>query len=192
MNLKRFRTINLASEPFRKDRPLMAGSIALSVILGGLLVTLTWMAVLQQLSVKDARTAIASVEKQLAALDREQAQLNVTLRQPGNSDVFEQSIFLNALLARKGISWTKIFSDLETVVPGNVRVISVRPQVNGQNQIQLDLFVGSQGIEPVVDMLMKLEASPVFGKTAIANWLPPSQTEPLYRYRLTVNYVQKL
>lgn len=192
MNLKRFRTINLASEPFREDRPLVAGSIVLSVILGGLLITLTWMAVLQQLSVKDARTAIASAEQQLAALDREQAQLNITLRQPGNSDVFEQSIFLNALLARKGISWTKIFSDLETVVPPNVRVISVRPQVNGQNQIQLDLFVGSQGIEPVVDMLMKFEASPVFGKTSIANWLPPSQTEPLYRYRLTVNYVQKL
>ena len=192
MSLKRFRTINLASEPFRKDRPLMVGSVVLSVILGGLLITLTWMAVLQQLSVKDARAAIASVEKQLAALDREQAQLNTTLRQPGNSDVFEQSIFLNALLARKGISWTKIFSDLETVVPPNVRVISVRPQVNGQNQIQLDLFVGSQSIEPVVDMLMKFEASPVFGKTSIANWLPPSQTEPLYRYRLTVNYVQKL
>ncbi|MCX6598524.1 MAG: hypothetical protein NTV70_19405 [Acidobacteria bacterium] len=192
MNLKRFRTINLSSEPFRKDRPLVAGSIVLSVILGALLVTLTWMAVLQQLSVKDARTAIAAVEKQLATLDREQAQLNITLRQPGNSDVFEQSLFLNGLLARKGISWTKIFSDLETVVPPNVRVISVRPQVNGQNQIQLDLFVGSQGIEPVVDMLMKLEGSPVFGKTAIANWLPPSQTEPLYRYRLTVNYVQKL
>ena len=39
---------------------------------------------------------------------------------------------------------------------------------------------------------MRLEASPQFGATQVNNWLPPSQTEPLYRYRVSVNYAQKL
>jgi len=36
-----------------------------------------------------------------------------------------------------------------------------------------------------------LENSPAFGLTEVHNFLPPSQTEPLYRYRVTVNYGQK-
>ena len=50
----------------------------------------------------------------------------VRLRRPQNADVLEQSVFLNALLKRKGISWTKIFADLEKVVPYNVRIIQIR------------------------------------------------------------------
>jgi type IV pilus assembly protein PilN len=184
--------INLASEPFRLGRPLFVASVALSAILAAMLVVLVSVAVVERNNAKEARESIASLEAQMAALDGEQMRLTQLLRQPENAQVFEQSIFLNALIARKGISWTRIFSDLEGVLPHNVRVISVRPQVNAINEVQLDLFVGSEATGPVVDMLMKLEASPVFGRTAIVSWLPPSQTEPLYRYRLTVQYAQKL
>jgi len=38
----------------------------------------------------------------------------------------ERSLFLNALIDRKAISWTKLFADLEKVVPYNVRLVSVR------------------------------------------------------------------
>jgi hypothetical protein len=32
----------------------------------------------------------------------------------------------------------------------------------------------------------------VFGATAVHSSLPPAQTEPLFRYRISVNYAQKL
>lgn len=185
-------SLNLASEPFRRDRPILVASIALAGVLTILLAALVWLALVERNNAREARESIAKLEAQIAALDREQAQIAQTLRMPENSQVFERSVFLNELIARKGISWTRIFSDLESVLPHNVRIISVRPQVNAANQVQLDLFVGSQTTEPVVDMLMKLESSPVFGRTAIASWLPPSQTEPLFRYRLTVQYAQQL
>jgi Tfp pilus assembly protein PilN len=135
---------------------------------------------------------MAALDKELAAVAREQSQVSQALARPENAAALNETAFLNALIQRKAVSWTQIFADLETVLPHNVRVISVRPQIAGDNQVQLDLFVGSQTTEPVIQMLMNLESSPVFGKTAIANWLPPSQTEPFYRYRLTVNYAQKL
>ena len=47
----------------------------------------------------------------------EQAQLDAVLRKPENAEVLERSVFLNALLVRKGISWTRIFADLEKVLP---------------------------------------------------------------------------
>ena len=111
---------------------------------------------------------------------------------PENARVFDEVLFINSLLYRKGISWTRIFSDLEEVVPHNVRLISVRPQVNAQNQILLEMVVGAQSQVPVIDMLKRMENSALFGATAVHNWLPPAQTEPLYRYRVSVNYAQKL
>jgi hypothetical protein len=44
----------------------------------------------------------------------------------------------------------------------------------------------------VIEMLKRMESSALFGATAVHNWLPPAETEPLYRYRVSVNYGQKL
>ena len=74
----------------------------------------------------------------------------------------------------------------------NVRVITVRPQIRPNNELILDMVVGSQSAESILNFVMQLEASSVFGKTTVQTTLPPSQTEPLYRSRVTVNYAQKL
>jgi hypothetical protein len=184
--------INLASEPFRRDRPLIAGSIAVGVMLLGLLVMLVSLAMGERDRAAEAREAIAGVDKQLQTLARERSRLEATMRQEQNAEVLDRSLFLNALLTRKGVSWTRIFADLEKVTPHNVRVITVRPQISGNNELLLDMVVGSQAPESIQNFLMQLEASAVFGKTTIHTEIPPSQTEPLYRSRVTVNYAQKL
>jgi len=66
------------------------------------------------------------------------------LRRPENAEVLERSVFLNALLYRKGISWTRIFADLEKIVPWNVKVLAIRPSVNSENQVMLDMTLGSR------------------------------------------------
>lgn len=184
--------LNLSSDPFRRDRPLFVASVALSSVLAVLLAGLIYLVVLERDRAADARAALERLDADVARVDREQGAISRVLNQPENAAVIERIQFLNLLLSRKGISWTKVFSDLETVLPHNVRIISVRPQVNGANQIQLDLLVGSQEPQPVIDFFMRLESSPLFGRTTVASGLPPSQTEPLYRYRLTVNYAQKI
>jgi Tfp pilus assembly protein PilN len=106
--------------------------------------------------------------------------------------VLDRSLLINTLLYRKGISWTRIFADLEKVLPHNVRVMSIRPAVNAQNQIVLEMNVGAEQTEPLLQLLMKLENSELFGHTSVSSILPPSQSEPLYRYKVNVNYAQKL
>jgi hypothetical protein len=54
------------------------------------------------------------------------------------------------------------------------------------------MVVAAQSVEPFLAFFMKLEGSPVFGAATPQNSLPPTQTEPLFRYRVTVNYAQKL
>ncbi|MBI3683681.1 MAG: hypothetical protein HY235_25175 [Acidobacteria bacterium] len=184
--------INLASEPFRRDRPWIVASTLLGMILAGMLGLLVYLAATSRDEAFEARQQVEKARAQVQALAAEQTRLESALRRPENAEVIERSVFLNQLLLRKSISWTRIFGELEQVLPHNVRIISVRPQVTPQNEIYLEMVVGSLAPEPIIEMLMRLESSEQFGATLVNNWLPPSQTEPLYRYRVSVNYAQKL
>jgi type IV pilus assembly protein PilN len=79
-----------------------------------------------------------------------------------------------------------------------MRVESIRlPQTgaeeqNGVNHVQLDMVIGSDRSDAVIDLLKRLEASPLFGSAAVINQAPPTQNDPLFKYRVTVSYAQKL
>jgi len=184
--------INLASEPFRRDRPMVFASAMVAVLLTGLLGALIYLAIGERDRAAESRQILARLEGQMKTISAEQARLEGVLRQPANAEVLDRSVLLNGLLARKGVSWTKIFTDLEEVTPHNVRLVQVRPQITPQNQLVLDMTVAAQTVEPILAFIMKLEESAVFGATTPHNSLPPSQSDPLFRYRLSVTYAQKL
>jgi hypothetical protein len=185
--------INLATEPFRRDRPMLAGAAAIAILLGLLLAYQVFNIVSGRQQAADIRIALNRENAQLRALAMQQAELNATLRKPQNAEVLERSLFLNTLIDRKAISWTKIFADLEKVMPYNVRLVSVRlPAVDSNNQVLLDMVVGAKDVEPILQLFKSLEASPQFGNTSVQTSTPPSQTDPFYRYHVTVSYAQRL
>jgi Tfp pilus assembly protein PilN len=184
--------VNLARHPFRRDRPVLVASSVVAVLLLGTLIMLVVLAINERNAARETREALTQVNRRLTSISTEQATLNRQLRKPGNEVVLDRSILLNTLIQRKAISWTRIFSDLGTVLPENVRVIAIRPQVNGQDQLFLDMTVSATSPEPVIAFIVKLESSDAFGSTAVSGIVSPSQTDPTYRYRLSVNYAQKL
>ena len=185
--------INLASEPFRRDRPMLVGSIAAAIALSLLLIYLALTILSDRHQAADIRVAIDHENAQLRSIAAQQAKLNATLRRPENAEVLERSLFLNTLIERKAISWTKIFADLEKVMPYNVRLVSVRlPELDSNNEVLLDMVVGAKDVPPILELFKRLEASPQFGNTSVQSSAPPSQTDPYYRYHVTVTYAQKL
>jgi type IV pilus assembly protein PilN len=185
-------SINLASEPFRRDRPIVVASIAGATLLAALLVYQVVLIRIRHAEAAEARTAVEQAGRQLQVTTAEQARLEEVLRQPANAEALDYSVFLNGLLRRKGISWTRIFSDIEEILPHNVRLMAVRPQVNLDNQILLDMTVAAQSPEPVIQMYKNLEAATQFGAIQPISSIPPSQSEPLYRYRVTARYAPGL
>ena len=168
---------------------VMAGCAALAITL----IVLLSMIVSGRNRAGATRGQVELLSKELTAVNLEQGKLDATLRKPDNAEVLERSVLLNTLISRKGISWTRIFADLEKVMPPNVRLIYVRlPQITSNNQVTLDMVVGAASPEPVVEFLRHLEASPLFGPSSISTFLPPAQNEPLWRYRVNVSYAQKL
>jgi hypothetical protein len=184
--------VNLSSEPFRRDRPMVVGTVAVSLMLVILLGIFTSLAIGERNRARETRQAIAKITQQLRTMSNEQNQLEAVLRKPEDAEVLDRSVFVNTLIQRKGISWTRIFSDLEKVMPHDVRLVSVRPQLNGPNDLFLEMDLGAPSPDSVVNFLMQLESSPLFGSTTIRSSRPPSQTDPLYRYTVSVSYAQKL
>jgi type IV pilus assembly protein PilN len=185
-------SINLASQPFRRDRAMIVASGAVAVMLLASLGVLISLAISDRNQVADVRQDIGRLNRLIRENTQLQADNEAVLRLPANAEVLERSVFLNVLLYRKGISWTRLLSDLEKVMPPNVRVLNIRPYVSGKTQVTLDLTVGAENPDSVGPLFTALESSPLFGGLFQQTFQPPTQAEPLYRYRITVNYAQKL
>lgn len=185
--------INLASEPFRRDRPMLVASgavgIALVLLLGFQITTI----VAKRRDTVRIQQTIDKLNGQIQTISREQSKLNSTLGLAENSEALQYSMFLNQVIDRKAISWTKIFADLEKVMPYNVRLVSVRlPGVDASNHVLLDMQVGAKEVPPVIELVKRLESSPLFGATDVQSSAPPTQTDPYFRFHVTVSYAQKL
>ena len=184
--------INLASQPFRRDRAMIVASAGVAFLLVVSLGVLVTLALSDRAQSADVRGDIARLRRIITETTKAQTANDAVLRQPANAEVLERSVFLNSLLYRKGISWTRLLSDLEKVMPPNIRVLNIRPYVTGRNQVTLDLTFGAESIDAAGPLFKALEASPAFGGLFQQTFQPPTQAEPLYRYRITVNYAQKL
>lgn len=184
--------VNLASQPFRHDRALFIGSGLLAVLMIGTLIMLLSLIRIDRRNKIESERQLAGVQKQLAMVTREQSAVDRQLRQPQNAAVLEYSVLINEMLVRKGISWTRIFSDLEKTVPYNVRIIQIRPELDSNGKIFLQMVAGADNEMQLDEFVGKLEASDVFGAAMVYHKTPPSQTDPLYRYTMSVRYAQKL
>ncbi|HTP26859.1 MAG TPA: hypothetical protein VMH81_02330 [Bryobacteraceae bacterium] len=184
--------INLASQPFRRDRAMLVASIAVSLLLCGSLAVLISLARADKSQLADLNHQVDHLTTQIRRVTAQQSQLDTVLRKPQNAEVLERSVFLNALLLRKGVSWTRIFADLEKVMPYNVRLIQIRPSVTPQGQVSLDMTVGANEMPPVIDLYKALQESPLFSYSEVKVLSPPTQSDPFYKCRVSVEYAQKL
>jgi hypothetical protein len=183
---------NLATQPFLKDRPILFASGLAGLLLVVTLVVLISLALADRRHSAATRQIVRRLDQQIQHAGGEQAALDALLRRPENAEVLDRSLFLNSLLYHKSISWTKLFADIEKVLPPNVRLINIRPQVLSESAVYLDMSVGTDSPPSYIDLLQRLESSEAFGRYTMYSSLPPSQTDPLYRYRVSVNYAQKL
>jgi type IV pilus assembly protein PilN len=192
--------LNIASQPFRRERAEMTGVIAACALLIVSMLALGALILHSRAEVADLRTRIAADSAKLSALQAQQGRFGAVLSKPDNTEVFSNSVFLNQLIARRGLSWSRIFKDLEEVLPSSIRLLAIRlPQVaeqdaDGVNRVQLDMVVGTTQPEQFLILLKHLEEANNFGATSVVSSTPPSQTgnDPYYKYRLTVAYAQKL
>jgi type IV pilus assembly protein PilN len=154
--------INLATRPYEDAREFWTRwglGVGLLAILTLFLLGVT---VNDWIKAGRDRQEIARIEKQIADRENERAQAQAVLDQAGNRSTRDQSQFLNGLIQRKSFSWTRVFEDLEQVMPSNLHVVALHPELNEQNQMQLDLKVAGDSRAAAVELVHRMEGSKHF------------------------------
>jgi type IV pilus assembly protein PilN len=159
--------INLASQPYQDAQRFWTywgtglGLLILTTLLLGFIATTKF------INANHERKEIADMEAVIARFDEEKARAEATLNQPQNRVTRDRSRFLNDLFTRKAFSWTRLFEDLERVMPAHLHVVSINPDISKDNNIELKLVVGGETSEQARDLVRKMEASKRFKETQI-------------------------
>jgi type IV pilus assembly protein PilN len=151
--------INLATRPYEDAREFWARWGLGVGLLGVLTLVLLGWAVRGWTNAGRDRHNIGQLQQQIAERDSERAQAQAFLDLVANRSTRDQSQFLNGLIQRKSFSWTRVFEDMERVIPPNLHVVSLRPELNEQNQMQLDMKVACDTRSAAVELVHRMEGS---------------------------------
>ena len=106
-------------------------------------------------------------EEQIRARDQERIQAEALLNAPQNQTIRNRSAFLNDLFERKALSWTQVFEELERVMPAHLHVVSIKPDMTQDNQLEIKLTVAGDSRESALELVRKMESSRRFRKTQV-------------------------
>jgi Tfp pilus assembly protein PilN len=166
--------LNLASDPQENLRPyhfgIVVGCLLAAVLLGTLIQK-------ERRYRTEFRTIIGQTQQKGAEIDRleqEDLELENWLSTSEVKQIRDRSAFLNSLILQKSLSWTRMFQDLEEILPVQARVTAIRPSFNQSLQAELNLSIGAESVDPLVELLKRLETSEQFGTPLVSGQQFPS------------------
>ena len=159
--------INLASQPYQDAKRFWSYWGTGIALLGLVTCLLLFFTVTGFIRAGQDRKQMAELNSKITAYDQERSQSEAILNQPQNRTMREQSRFLNDLFQRKGFSWTRVFEDLERVMPAHLHVASIHPNAVTDNNAEIKFTVGGASRDQALDLIKKMEGSKCFKDTKI-------------------------
>jgi type IV pilus assembly protein PilN len=159
--------INLASQPYQDARRFWLQWGGALFVLAIFTIGLLYFTFLGWLGARKDRVLIRKYQQQIAARDKEKADAQALMNLPQNATIRDRSQFLNDLFYRKAFSWTRVFENLEDVMPPRVHVVSIHPELSSNNELAIKLVVAGDSRERALELVRKMEASKHFQQTEI-------------------------
>jgi type IV pilus assembly protein PilN len=186
--------INLATKPYQDVRRVLKQWGGLVLLVAVCTAALVWFAVSSWRESRDVNARISEMQSEISGLDRQHAAALAVLRLPQNASVVETSKFLNGLIARKSFSWTRVFMQLEEIMPPRLHVVSISPELQPlTNTVQVHLAVAGTSRDAAVELVKRLEQSPFFRDARIAEetTIMEKESEDTVKFQVTATYVPK-
>jgi type IV pilus assembly protein PilN len=160
--------INLATKPYQDVRRFLLQWGGLVLLLAVCTTALIWTASSTWRKSRDVNARISAVESEIHVLDQQHSEAVATFHLPQNQSVVETSKFLNGLIARKSFSWTRVFMQLEQIMPPKLHVVSISPELqSATNTMEVHMQVAGTSREAAVELVKRLEKSPSFRNARI-------------------------
>jgi Tfp pilus assembly protein PilN len=160
--------LNLSTRPFPAYRLI---NVALAGILTALFVLSVWQTIgFTRFSKLSRAIRAAEIDARIEAetLGKRVAEFESRLDRPEAAAKLNEIGFLNHLIARKNLSWTRLLADLEDLVPNNVHLVSLIPEIGANGGVMLQIDLQGKSITDVSEFIHRLEKSPVFQNVKVS------------------------
>ena len=183
--------LNLASDPFR-NRALpwtITAVITLASVVGLLLIA-------RSTFQNNAKTLamqkeVTELKKETDTLTKKAKDIEIAL----TPDQKKELKYAHALVDRKRFSWSRLFADLESSLPGGIRVTRIlvkEVHMQGDRPVaDLELVVASKNPATVTEMIQQMESQGVFSPMLRAQNPQRGKGESGSEYELDVHYVPR-
>jgi type IV pilus assembly protein PilN len=153
--------LNLATKPLETHRRFLAGAGLAALVAGSVFLWLGWHVYSVRKVDAELRARTEKARQEMAQLEEQRAKLESFFSQKEIKGLNDRAAFLNSIIDARSFDWTQMFMDLEHILPGGVRVISIEPkQVSGH--VEVKLSVGASNDEAKLKFLRALEESKEF------------------------------
>lgn len=191
-------SVNLASKPYVDVRSILKRLRLLMLVLVLIAIPLFLVLRAEHTKAESAMAQVHATQNNVRALERQQQSYQALMREPQNAAVLTRSGYLNSLFRRKAFSWTATMTDLETVLPEGVQVLSLDPVITKSGEVQIHLRV-SGGRDRAIQLVQNLEKSRHFASPRLAgetlaqssgpnNGFQPASNSSLVNFEILADY----
>ncbi len=166
--------VNLATQKYEDARAFFTrwgSAVAAAALITILLGTL---AVLNYSDTEKDRKNSADTRRQIDEIEAGRIANEAILNRSENRETREQARFWNDVIDQKSFSWTRLFSDMEKIMPARAFVMSVKPALDVDKMdpakgLKLDMVIGGEKHVDAVELVRKMEGSDHFRQPHITS-----------------------
>jgi type IV pilus assembly protein PilN len=155
--------INLSTRPFVNNRKFFSIIAALLVLLAGVSYWNSSHYRAAHSRREQIRHLLSEDKARIEKLEKEQQEIMARLQKTDTSEFLDLVDYINRLIKQRTFSWTRLLNDLETLTPGNLQIVSIRPLVVG-NEIGIEITANGRSSQDYIEFISNLESSGKFYK----------------------------
>jgi type IV pilus assembly protein PilN len=160
--------LNLATQALETHRRFLAGAGVTAVFAGLAFLALGWHVYSVRKIDAELRARTQKTRQEMARLEGQRKDLDAFFHRKDISELHDRADFINSILDARSFNWTLMFMDLEHILPGGVRVISIEPK-QAAGHVELKLTVGASSDEAESKFEHALIESKQFTEVQILN-----------------------
>jgi Tfp pilus assembly protein PilN len=161
-------TLNLAPQPLERHRAFKIfytlaafSSLLLFLLLGTHVYSI-------RKSASQFRVAHHLATAQIEQLSAQRRELVDFFARPDNASLHDRAAFVNSIIDARSFNWTRMFMDLERVIPEGVHVMNIEPkQLGGQAAVKMTIAAENEDVK--LKFLNALEQSDAFSHLQLTN-----------------------
>ncbi len=160
---------NLSTRPFYNERAVRLAILAAALLVAAATVFNVTEAV--RLSRRDSALQLQARQDddQARGLRATAARLRTSVDSTRLQQASADARLANALIDRRTFSWTDLFNRFEDTLPDDVRITAVRPELNPEQGIVLQIDVVARSVDDVDRFMERLDATGAFDQLLSTN-----------------------